>query len=56
MLSGLLNSGVTASKGGSHDMKKAHLTVQSNLEIADRIYKMVLKGELVRHLNVLIAA
>ncbi|AIU81684.1 MULTISPECIES: dihydroorotate dehydrogenase electron transfer subunit [Bacillus] len=32
-------------------MKKAHLTVQSNLEIADRIYKMVLKGELVRHLT-----
>lgn len=32
-------------------MKKVHLTVQSNLEIADRIYKMVLKGELVRHLT-----
>ncbi len=32
-------------------MKKAHLTVQSNSEIADRIYKMVLKGELVRHLT-----
>ncbi|MES5395179.1 dihydroorotate dehydrogenase electron transfer subunit [Bacillus amyloliquefaciens] len=30
-------------------MKKAHLTVQFNSEIADRIYKMVLKGELVRH-------
>ncbi|KXZ22102.1 dihydroorotate dehydrogenase electron transfer subunit [Bacillus nakamurai] len=30
-------------------MKKAYLTVRSNRQIADRIYQMVLKGELVQH-------